>query len=379
MAGKGTGITDGLQKGLRTYLKQKGFDKVTPQRPTALTVKHRDVIDAYYDWWKFYGTNQFYPAIGDFSWRDDKNKIVTYQDNVGRTLNARHAMAVAGIDTTDATTHVVMGWGDHPTDMPPYKAPPYAAGEEPYIDTYNISLQPGAFNRKRLWIPSGPNVNLFNRVPADHISLDAIDSIENPKTAVGGGPKAPAKPLSSTRAGPKSSGSSQQEYDYTVSVDATNEYSVQQFFLQVQVPFSMSSVVAPTGWNFIPWDPTQTPEITPIPQPITADGPIVDPDAGDWTPDFNGILFYTLSSANAVDPGNMLGGFGFSTDAAYPFQEDSNFAGVSSSPVALVNSLYEGSSTEYTFVGGPVVPEPGAMFICLVACVSLRRRMRPQL
>jgi hypothetical protein len=67
--------------------------------------------------------------VGSLSWRKDSDLI------------AQHSMASAGVDSDNMKLIIVHGWGDHPGEMPPYKKPPYAAGEEPYINEYPSTLR----------------------------------------------------------------------------------------------------------------------------------------------------------------------------------------------------------------------------------------------
>ncbi len=177
-------------------------------------------------------------------------------------------------------------------------------------------------------------------------------------------------------------GAGQRRNEYEFENTSINDFAAMQFFLQIAVPFDLSSIIAPDGWNYLMWDPKLTPEITPSPPALTEAGELVDPNAGAWEPDFSGLLFYTLNDEFSVLPGETLGGFSFATDAIYSFREDAAFAGVSSRPVGLVDAGYEGSTTEYGFVGGPVmVAEPSTCLLIMgiVPLVRLRTRRRVRL
>ncbi len=364
MAGEAAfGQVSGVQRGVSMYIRDnpKKYHERSPDHPT-LVVRDYERSQATYAMWQSLAAHETNQAIGSFSWRDANGNVVKYNDSVGRELEARHAMTAAGFDTTQKTISVTMGWLDHPGEKPPYGIPPDANGT-PFIDEYPITILgsgnfriPGAGNQ---------NLNLFKKLAADRISLDSI-------TAITSLPKLQVQPQ---RVPGKKVGLS--GYQYEVQVDATNDYAVQQWFLEIGVPFDLADVEAPAGWNFVKWDPRSTPEVSPPPEQFTE--PDVPPDefTGLFNPEFTGLVFYTTDPAKAVAPGAALGGFRFDADDAFPYRSDAMYTGLSSALSEVFDPAYTGMITEYTFTGGPAaVPEPAALALAALAAIALAAQRR---
>ena len=352
------GQVSGLQRGIAAYIRDNPmkYHERSPNR-ASLAVRDYDRGLATYNTWLGLVQHEQNQAIGSFSWRNAQSNVIKYADSVGRMIEARHAMTAAGYDTTRATINVTMGWEDHPGNMPPYGLQPDANGK-PFIDNYPIDiLASGSF---RIPGAGNQNLNLFKRVAGDRIALDTI-------TAIVTQPMIQVQPQ---RAPGRRVGLSQ--YNYELQVDATNDFSVQQWFLEIGVPFDLADVEAPQGWSFVPWDPRTTPEFSPPPELMTA--PDVPPDDGgdQYNPEFTGLLFYTTDPTRAVVPGSTLGGFAFAADDIYPYRGDGLYSGLSSALSQTFDPTYQGMVTEFTFTGGPtLVPEPASLLLILAGAPLL--------
>jgi hypothetical protein len=303
---------------LGKYIRGKGKYAGQPAHgDQGLVVDHYSAGDATYaKWARNIADNRV--NIGSLSWRK-RNDII-----------AQHSMASAGVDSDSRKLIVTHGWGDHPAEMPPYKKPPYAEGEEPYINEYPMEV---VSSRASIPNPGDGTVELFrgNKYgEADRMAMSEFFNIH---------PRARAKV--EIRRG--------QGMDFNVSyfVHVTNDSfePIFQYIQEVETP--IDDVTAPPGWQAVPWTSTSTPDITRPPfqsaPPPYEDDPIEPPNL----PVQNGILWY--SRTDPILPGDTAWGFVFDTSAAFDDQLEDSMSFVSSALSVLVDPESPGLATELLF------------------------------
>jgi hypothetical protein len=268
---------------------------------------------------------------------------------------ALHSMASAGVDSEGKLLVVTHGWGDHPAENAPYKKPPYAQGETPYINQYPITVDNG---RVAIPNPGDNSVELFAGPmfgAANRMTMGDFYAIH---------PKAKARVQMRNK---QSVG-----FDFTYTSDIHNDTfePIYQYIQEVETP--ISNVTAPPGWTAIPWSYLQTPDVTRLPisgapSPFENDPPI------DVTPvTLQGILFYTTT--NPVLPGNNLDGFSFDSSQAFALQAEDAMSFLSDGRSFSVDAATTGLTTELLFP--TMVPEPASLALFALGSLLLLRQRR---
>jgi hypothetical protein len=102
-----------------------------------------------------------------------------------------------------------------------------------------------------------------------------------------------------------------------------------------------------------------------------------EPD--NFSPNYGGLLFYTLFPDLAIPAGGTLGGFAFQADDIFRYVDDAMWTGVSNTPSAFLDASYSGMISEFGYTGGPtLVPEPATIALVLllpIGWMMQRRRM----
>jgi hypothetical protein len=281
---------------------------------------------------------------------------MSWRTNAGENI-ALHSMVSLGVDSNAGVFVVSHGWGDHPANMAPFKLPPYAANETPYINQYPMTVT----NDKRVRIPNpgDGSVDIFAGAKygaADFMSMGDFYAIH---------PKAKARVQMKAKQGTG--------FDLTYTSDVSNDTfePIYQYIQEVETP--ITSVTAPPGWTAVPWSYLNTPDVTRLPlasaPPPYENDPIdpVDPVT------LQGILYYTTSEP--VMPGNDLDGFSFEGSQAFSSQAEDSMSIVSDGRSTFVDAMTTGLTSEVIYP--TLVPEPGtATLFVLAATVLLARRGR---
>lgn len=304
---------------LGKYIKAKGMYAGQPaQGEQGLVVDHYSAGNATYaKWARIIGDSSV--NIGSMSWRKRNNDII-----------AQHSMASAGVDSDNRKLIVVHGWGDHPAEMPPYKKPPYQAGEEPYINEYPMEV---VNQRASIPNPGDGSVELFrgNKYgEAERMSMSEFFNIH---------PRARAKVEIRRGQG--------MDFSLTYPVHVTNDTfePIFQYIQEVETP--IDDVSAPPGWQAVPWTSTSTPDITREPFQSAPPPYEEDPIEPPYLPVQNGILWYTRT--DPILPGDTLYGFTFNTSQAFEDQLEDSMSFVSSALSVLIDPESPGPETELLF------------------------------
>lgn len=366
--GKGPPSSRGWNLGVADFIRDRGFAPGNAKNNPSVSVRLYEGVQATYKNWAALIDHDKSAVVASASWRDDKFKILKIEkkDEDGKviaTYEARHALTGAGLDSDKKTVKLVHGWEDHPGDKPPYKKPPYDKGETPFIESFNAEInQAGRFS-----IPQATNKDapFFNRREelknAERVWVDELLAlVSTPAVKIQNNGKKPGQKGGKTA--------------YSYQIENLDLGAVQQFVLDVDVPFEDDSVTSPDGWKWIRWDANQTADTinrpTYMPDPDDIDG---DASTGEWSSTTKGILWYTDDPTRALNPADgPLDGFSFEADDIYPFDESGLTGGLSDGLSRYLDPTREGLITELYPAGGPV-PEPSTVLL-LVGAVFLRRR-----
>jgi hypothetical protein len=309
-----------------------------------------------------------YETIATIAWRDAQGKKMK---EAGATFEFLHAITGAGVETDDHKLVIVHGWEDHPGGDPPYKdcRPNCGAGERPYINIFDMTLENMGRSIKIVKNDDNPdNKQLVNRLLATHhVSVESFVVIKPgnaPALKIDGKKQAGNPPQGN---GPKTT-----KFSYTIENDTFPP--VYQFALEVPVPFDFSTVEAPAGWLAVPWDPTETPAVTPAPPISSENAEDADPDTQPYEFTIRGILFYKdpdpTSPGDPVFSGSSLDGFSYEVPDVYRTRDTAVTAIGSDGRSAIVDpdwppGLYNAHRTTF----GPVAT------IDHFQCYEVKRRV----
>ncbi len=347
--------------GLNAYINKRA--QTTPFVRTLVVDKYEERWATYASWTATIGAGN--TNFGGFEWKDANDKRI-----------AEHSMTGAGVDGAGERLIVTHGWDDHPGNVPPFKAPPYAANEKPYINSYLMSQ--GATGRMAI-IPADQNQvadaetaelfqgNTYGK--ATRMTLTEFYSIhptakaraEIKKKKAGG----IAPPDGKTRAAVASFDST---YDVKVSNDSFTP--IYQFIQQVETPIDAST--APAGWQAVPWSSLYTGDITGAP-PLSSPPPDEEETVPDDEPALHGVLWYT--NTLPIFPGQQLEGFSFNTSDSFDAMAEDSLSVVSDGVSSYIDASSDGQISEA--FSATLVPEPaGAMGVLLIAAAAAARRNR---
>lgn len=342
----------GVEGAIQDYLTEKGTYNSQKKDGTGLTVRYFDgsktdkPTKATYDNWQS-ELEKSEDVIGNFLWRNSDGspyKLPDPKDPKGKKNGeVRHAMTGGGWDTEKKKIKVANPWGDHPAEKPPY--------DKSYFSEYDISIGVDG----RVTIPKKPGVDLFG-YNADHVSLEGFWAVSpGESTKVRDSVKPSIIP-------------GMNEYSYEV--ENMTFDPIYQFALEVQVPFSLSSVKAPAGWQFTAWDLAQTLDVTPIPPQLTEPGAPLDPGFSEWDPSIKGILWYTFT--DPILSGSLLDGFAFEVSDIFPHGEYAAMAALSDGRSIYVDADSPNLLTEFAVTSGPLqTPEPSTIFLLIIGFSGL--------
>ena len=279
------------------------------------------------------------------SWRNPNGGNFKHP-KVGQVL---HAFASAGQDEDRQKIVFAHGWGDHPGDQPPFKKPPYAAGETPYIDEYPYEL---ATSFKRMKIPKTEGVDLFSYA-ADHVLVDRFYAVL---------PRGKSKMSGNFELLP---GTGLARYSYEV--ENMDFDPIFQLALQVDVPFSLADVMSPDGWSATLWNSVLTPDITP--DSVFAPELGVDQDGINNSEPTLGILWSTESLP--VLSNSSLAGFSYTVSDKFLPAELASLTILSDGRSLIGDPDSEGLVSEINFTLGPSAsaPEPGTAWLVLLGAL----------
>jgi hypothetical protein len=354
----------GMSEAIIRYISHKDrklYDGQVPDNK-GLTLRYFSGDEATYNTWQT-ELARSEDIIGNFTWHNLDGSLTLFpedpNDPNSKKDDARHAMTGAGWDTEKNQLVVSNPWGDHPGKG----QAPHNAG---FFDKFDIAIDPNG----RVRIPKKDGVSLFEGrlSSAAYILLDGFWDVSPGKAA---------KVVPHT--GP---GSTPKMVNYDYQVENMTFDPIYQVALQVQVPFSLSTVTAPPGWNFTLWDPALTLDVTPepplLPEP---EDPLPPEFFEEYDPDYQGILWYT--ETDPVPAGSVLGGFTFEASNIFPFEQYAATAGLGNGLSSYLNSSSVGLVTEFALTSGPVmIPEPSMNVLIMKGMMTLvftneRRSARP--
>jgi hypothetical protein len=240
--------------------------------------------------------------------------------------------------------------------MPPYKKPPYADGEKPYINQYPFVINNDNFKKAR--IPKTDGVDLFG-YPGEAIDVGGFVSI---------GPVGKRKVSATIEENPNTA---LVRYDYEMENGA--DEPLFQFTLEAPAS-ALVNIDSPPGWQFVLWDSDATPDMTPDAIQSVPFGEVPDDMNIDVTQPMEGVLWFTLT--NPLLSNSTLSGFSFEASNIYPVVDDLSLAMLSNGRSTAVDASSQGLVTEFLFAPGPLVPEPTAGLGAILPLLLARRRSK---
>jgi hypothetical protein len=331
-----------IAKYIKTQNKYDG-QIVNNQPVNGLVVDYYQAGNATYANWTA-GINANGVLLGGLSWTDTAGKSI-----------AQHAMVSAGVDSDNNNLIVTHGWDSHAGAPAPSQAPPYA-NPPPFINQYPMNVN--ANGKAVIPNPGDGSVDLFGGAKygaATGMTLFEFYNIH---------PKAKAKVKMKAKAG------AGLDYNYDSDVENESFAPIYQYVQEAETP--IDAATAPPGWTAVPWNYTNTPDVTALPyesaQPPYENDPLqpIPPQT------LNGILYYTTS--NPILPGSDLDGFSFDSSLAFEGMAEDSMSVVSDGVSSWINTSTTGLTSEALFPT-LTVPEPGAFAVLLAAAsVLLMRR-----
>lgn len=308
----------GTAGGIEKYLKERGH--LACQVEDGLSVKSywntETKTNANYSFWES-ELKRSQNVIGSFRWH---NPDCTWLKNGGSKVS--HAMTGAGWDTEKKKLIVSNPWGGHDRNE---SDPPVS---EDYYNKYPIMDPTTTGGKVRITDPGLVN-GVTGSANCNYVEMVGMYTV------------CPGKDTDVTDSvSPGKEGYIR--YSYVV-----NNYdfvSIYKFALEVQTPYDPSSVTSPSGWHWQPWDPTQTPGLSPPPEHA---------EEHVWEPDWTGIYWYT--ETNPIAPSAFMEGFSFESPDIYPPGEFVSLRALGDID-GHVAELGETSGPTEIPVGGIVVP-----------------------